>query len=115
MKKTKIVVFRKGGVIRQNVHWYYAGHEIEIVNSFNYLLFSSGGSFVQNAKYLSDKALKAMHSLFDITKDVNTPVNVMLQLFDSLVASILYCRYESWGFLYAELLNVYTENFLNIF
>ena len=91
IEKTKIVVFRKGGVIGQNVHWFYAGQEIEIVNSFNYLgvFFSSGGSFMQNAKYLSYKALKAMHSLFDITKDVDTPVNVMLQLFDSLVASIL--------------------------
>ena len=57
---------------------------------------------MQNAKYLSDKALKAMHSLFGITKDVDTPVNVMLQLFDSLVASILNYGCESWGFLYAE-------------
>ena len=57
---------------------------------------------MQNAKYLSDKALKAMHSLFDITKDMDIPVNVMLQLFDSLVASILNYGCEPWVFLNAE-------------
>ena len=49
-----------------------------------------GGTFKQDAKYLADKALKATHSLFDVTKDVETPVHVVLQLCDSLVVSILY-------------------------
>ena len=45
-EKTRIMVFRKGGTIRQDLHWYYAGQEKEIINSFNYLgvIFSSGGS-----------------------------------------------------------------------
>ena len=65
--------------------------EIEIVDSFSYLgvVFSCGGSFMQNAKYLSDKALKAMHSLFQIIKGIETPINITLQLFDSLVVFIL--------------------------
>ena len=114
IEKTKIVVFRKGGVISQNLHWYYDGKEIEIVNTFNYLgvIFSCGGSFMQNAKYLADKALKAMHSLFDITKDVDTPVNIMLQLFDSLVVSILNYGCESWGFLHAESIERIHRKFL---
>ena len=53
---------------------------------------------MQNAKFLSDKALKAMHAFFQIVKEVETPVNIMLQLFDSLVASILNYGCESWGF-----------------
>ena len=93
------MVFRKVAVNEQNIHWYYAGQELEIVNLLNYLglSFSSGGLFMQHAKYLSDKALKTMRSLFDITKDVDTPVNAMLPLFDSLVASILNYRCESLG------------------
>ena len=35
--KTKIVVFRKGGILNRNEKWTYSGKEIEIVNSFNYL------------------------------------------------------------------------------
>ena len=37
---------------------------------------------MQNAKFLSEKALKAMHALFQIVKDVETPINIMLHLFD---------------------------------
>ena len=33
--KTKIMVFRKGGIIRQNETFTYAGDAIEISNSFN--------------------------------------------------------------------------------
>ena len=108
------MVFRKGGTISQDMHWYYAGQEIEIVNSFNYLgvIFSSGGSFIQNAKYLADKALKAMHSLFNITKDIDTPINILLQLFDSVVASILYYGCETWGFLNAESIERIHRKFL---
>ena len=45
--KTKIVIFRKGGIVNRNYRWYYEGKEIEIVNCFNYLgvVLSSGGSF----------------------------------------------------------------------
>ena len=88
--------------------------EIEIVDSFSYLgvVFSCGGSFMQNAKYLSDKALKAMHSLFQIIKGVETPINITLQLFDSLVASILNYGCESWGFLNAECIERIHRKFL---
>ena len=34
--KTKIVVFRKEGILNRNEKWTYSGEEIEIVNSFNY-------------------------------------------------------------------------------
>ena len=52
---------------------------------------------MQNTKHLAGKALKAMHSLFDITRDVDTPVNIMLILFDSLIASILNYGCKSWA------------------
>ena len=67
---------------------------------------------MQNAKYLSDKALKAMHSLFQINKGVETPINITLQLFDSLVVSILNYGCESWGFLNAECIERVHRKFL---
>ena len=36
IEKTKIVIYRKGGTLAHNIRFYYSGHEIEIVNSFNY-------------------------------------------------------------------------------
>ena len=55
-----------GGALANRDHWFYAGQEIEVVNHFTYLgvVFSSGGSFMQNAKTLSGKALRAMHQLW---------------------------------------------------
>ena len=104
VEKTKVVVFRKGGILARNEIWSYNGQLIETVAAFNYLgiVLSSGGSFIQATKTLADKGIKAMHNLFDITKESNVPVNIMFQLFDSLVASVLSYGCEIWGFSNAE-------------
>lgn len=57
---------------------------------------------MQNAKFLSDKALKATHAIFQFVKEVETPVNIMLLLFDSFVASTLNYGCEAWGVLNAD-------------
>ena len=69
VEKTKVVVFRKGGILARNEIWSYNGQVIETVAAFNYLgiVLSSGGSFIQATKTLADKGIKAMHNLFDIT------------------------------------------------
>ena len=89
--KSQIVVFRRGGNLGQNDKWYYAREEVEVVNSFAYLgvVFSSGGSFIPNTKTLSGKSLKTMHQLLQPLHEVDTPINIALNLFDSLVASVL--------------------------
>ena len=104
VEKTKNVVFRKGGNLAQDEIWSYNGQQLEIVSSFNYLgiVLSTGGSFIQATKTLAGKGIKAMHNLFEITKDANVPVNIMFHLFDSLVASVLSYGCEIWGFSNAE-------------
>ena len=61
ISKTKIMVFRKGGNLRQNEKWTYAGENIEIVSNFNYLgiVLSSGGSFVKATNNSSRKSFKS--------------------------------------------------------
>lgn len=102
--KTKIVVYRKGGNLSRNEKWTYCGQEIEIVSSFNYLgmVLSSGGSFNKAISTLAGKALKAMNGLLSITKHMCVPINIMLNLFDTFVASILNYSCEIWGFSRAE-------------
>ena len=106
--------FSTGGKLAHDTRFYFSGQEIEIVNSLNYLgvRFSCGGSFMQNAKFLSEMALKAMHALFQIVKDVETPINIMVHLFDSLVASFLNYGCESWGILNAECIERIHRKFL---
>ena len=102
--KTKVMVFHKGGILAQNEHWTYNNQELEIVNTFNYLgvVLSSGGSFIPAAKALADKALKSMNGLFECINSTKPPVKIKLNLFDSLVASILHYGCEVWGFISAE-------------
>ena len=97
--KTKIMVFRKGGILSRREKWLYNGAEIEIVNQFNYLgiIFTPGGSFIQATKPLSGKALRALCSLLSITKHLDIPLNIMINLFDSYVCSILNYASEIWG------------------
>ena len=102
--KTKVMVFRKGGRLSNNEQWFYNGVTLEIVNQFNYLglVFTSGGSFMQATKTLSGKALGAMCSLLSVTRNMEVPINIMLNLFDSFVCSILSYASEIWGFMNAE-------------
>ena len=63
----------------------------------NYLgvVLSSGESFVNACKTLCDKALKAMMHLFSITMNIQVPIKLMLNLFDT---SILNYGCENMGF-----------------
>ena len=51
---------------------------------------------------LAGKALEAMNALFYITKNMQVPVNIMFNLFDSFVQPILTYSCEIWGFAAAE-------------
>ena len=98
--KTKIIVFRKGGLLSQRERWFYNGAEIEIVNQFNYLgvVFTPGGSFMKASKTLSGKAIRALCSLLSMTKSLDIPLNIMINLYNSFVCSILFYACEIWGF-----------------
>ena len=98
--KTIIVVFKKGGILSRQEKWTYAGETVEIVNSFNYLgiVLSRGGAFIKATNTLVGKALKSMNALFAITKSKQVPIDIMFNLFDSFVLSILNYGCEVWGF-----------------
>ena len=72
-EKTKIVVFRKRGGLRDNESWIYKNTPIEVVNEFNYLgtVFKYTGSFVLNQETFVGKGLKALNCLFYNTKNIH--------------------------------------------
>ena len=59
--KTKVVIFRKGGRIPNDIAFLYDGKRVDVVNKFNYLgvVFSSGGSFSIAQSTISGQPLKA--------------------------------------------------------
>ena len=99
--KTKIVVFRKGGKLPENLHFTYKREHIEIVNNFCYLgiVFTSGGSSFETQKTLSGQAQKA---IFILRKYLNNftalSLTHIMDLFDKLITPILNYGSEVWGF-----------------
>ena len=67
--KTKIVVFRKRGHIKEGESWAYNGEQIEVINDFNYLgvVFNYTDPFVLNQETLAGKGLKALKVLLSNT------------------------------------------------
>ena len=103
VSKTKIMVFRKRGRVRPNENWQYNGHQVEVVDTFNYLgtIFSYTGSFRTNIDHLSGKGLKALNILLVKCCKVPLTPKTLCQLFDSFVSSILHYSCEIWGFVQA--------------
>ena len=103
--KTKIIVFRKGGILPRNLSFHFGDSTISIVNKFSYLgvVFSSGGSFSECQSTLAGQAQKA---IFKLNKYLYSFINIspkhVLDLFDKLVTPILNYGSEVWGFCQAK-------------
>ena len=103
--KTKIMVFRRGGFLSQNLKFYYNETEIAIVNTFSYLgiVFSTGGSFSACQKTLSGQSLKAIYKLNSyLYSFTNISIRHRLELFDKLVTPIMNYGSEVWGFCHGK-------------
>ena len=97
--KTKIVIFSKYKY-REKHNFIYKNTTIEIVEHFKYLgaIFNFNNAFVKHKKHLFDQANKAMFALLRRNRQLNLPLDIQLELFDSLVLPILTYGYEVWGF-----------------
>ena len=101
INKTKIMVFRNGGILRKNLKFTYDGNDVEIVKKFTYLgvVFTTGGSFYETHESLSGQALKAIFKLKAyVNKFTNISISHMLALFDKLILPILTYGSEVSGF-----------------
>ena len=105
IEKTKIMVFRKGGILPRDMRFFYNNQEIEIVKSFSYLgiVFTPGGSFSNAQTTLAGQAQKAVFKLNNyLYSFADLAPRHVLDLFDKLVSPILsYCS-EVWGFCKAD-------------
>ena len=98
--KTKVVVFRKAGRLRDNEIWTYGGRNLEVVQNFKYLgcVLSSGGSLTGGTKELLNSARRALFSLRRFySKNPQTLPKTKLELFMSMIKPILFYGSEVWG------------------
>ena len=77
-------------------------------------LFSCNGRFVKNNKGLADQARKAMFSLLRKSRKLHLPVDLQLQLFDSMVLPILLYDSEVTGFENTDILERLCTQFYKI-
>ena len=91
-EKTKIMVFRKGGRLREDLNFIYNNSHIEIVNKLCYLgVFCTAGiSNFETQKTLASQASKAIFTLTKFLYSCTTlKPSHRLKLFDKLVYHIL--------------------------
>ena len=95
--KTKIMIFEKGR--HTNYDFFLYNTPIEVVKSFKYLgvFFYKNGNWNRTQKRLAQHASMALHNLFIIFNQTELPFQQKLQLFDSLVSSILNYSSKVWG------------------
>ncbi|XP_021348592.1 uncharacterized protein LOC110447309 isoform X2 [Mizuhopecten yessoensis] len=97
--KTKIVVFRNGGRLRNNEEWFFDRKKIEVVEQFTYLGidFKWNNKFNIVQKQLSGQGRKSVFALYTKCKNMNLNCHTLIKLFDTYVTSILCYASEVWG------------------
>ena len=97
-EKTEIIIFSKARY-RGNFNFKLNGKNISIVDSFKYLgvFFNYNGSFVRHKTHLVVQSRKAMFALLKKSKELDLPIDLQLELFDSLILPILLYGCEVWG------------------
>jgi len=78
------------------------------------VVFNCNGSFTKAKKCLHDQATRAMYALINKCKKLMLPIDIQLQLFDSMVIPILTYGSEVWGFENLSIINKVYHKFLKI-
>jgi len=101
VRKTKVMVVRKSGLLPMNLLFEYNGEMVEMVSAFSYLgiVFTAGGSFNQTQITLAGQSRKAIYNIIKYLYNfTNISIKHRLELFDKLVLPILNYGCEIWGF-----------------
>lgn len=100
VKKSKIMIFRKGGRIARAEKFIYAKEEIEIVNKFKYLgyWFTAKNSTTEHIKRQAEKVQKVTNITWGIMKRARIrSLKRKMYLFDTLIKSVILYGSEVWG------------------
>ena len=105
LDKTKFVVFRNGGIVKQTEKWTYCGDTIDIVPFYKYLgvYFTPKLLWSKTQEMLALQGIKSVACIFRFQRKFGHLNSVdMFKVFDAMVKPILcYCS-EIWGYQYVE-------------
>ena len=97
--KTKITIF-SNRKFQRNYVFTYNNQVLDIDENFVYLgiMFSYNGCFLKNNQRLVEQARKAVLSILKKSRKLHLPIDLQLQLFDSMDAPIWLYGSEITGF-----------------
>ena len=99
--KTKIIVFRRGGGLKNYEKWFYNGQRVSVISFYSYLgvVFSWTGLWFQAQKALSEQASRALFCLTNSLHKFGTlPADIALKIFDAKILPIVLYGTGIWGF-----------------
>ena len=99
VEKSKIVVFRNSGKIKDNEQWFIGNEILENVDKFTYLgiLFHYNNKFTKAEEQLADQSRKAMFALRKNIRGMSLNIETLLSLFDCYIGGIASYASEIWG------------------
>ena len=73
------------------LYFIYQNEEIEITKEFKYLgvTLTNTGSFAMHKKIICEQATRAMYAILRKGRALHLPLDIMFQLFDTMVSLIL--------------------------
>lgn len=111
--KTKIVIFSRGKV-RSFPQFTINDLSIEIVSDFSYLgvIFNYNGKFKKNMENRQARAKRAICALLTKARNLQLPLDIVLDLYRKAVFPVLSYGCEVWGCENTEQVDVLERNFL---
>ena len=100
LDKTKILVFRNGGPLKEIEKWFYNGNPVEVVSFYKYLgmYFTPKLVWSKTKDMLSKQALKAISNIIRYQRNFGRfESKDMFKIFDTVVRPILCYGSEIWG------------------
>ena len=96
--KTKVLVFSRGK-IRKLPEFKFGPNKLTIVDKYNHLgiNFNYNGTFSKAIRHSYEQANRAMLCLISKARKLKHPIDIQLELFDSLPCPILLYGCEVWG------------------
>ena len=95
--KTKITIFSRGKT--RNIPKFQFGEtQLEVTDQYKYLglIFNFNGKCTKAKKLVYDKGTRAMFALLRRGRQLQSPVDIMIHLFDTLVKPVLLYGSEIW-------------------
>jgi hypothetical protein len=98
--KTKAIVFTNSRILKSiNFQFTYNNQNIELVDSFKYLgmWFENNLKFNEHIHQTISKGYRSMYALLNKIKYTHYSIEVIINLYDALVNSVLMYGCEMWG------------------